>query len=600
MPLLEESSLPRERSPTVVPVVIIGNGPSGICLSYMLSGYTPYLDTNTVHPNPILYRKLQEAKHIPVTEQSLEYLCEGLEGRSGNPVAVLFDTLLHPNADLGFEFPPVLQWRLEKERHIPHLVLGKATPGGAWHAMEGSMLTISLGIWMELPGVNYRHMALGKRRTVTNDRATPEEISSYYRNYVKIMGLQKNFLDNTYVTSIRRLHRDHDHNARKGNGVENGIESGQLNGSGKHYNHCENGIGNGQKRKENGFSNGKLENGLQNGTGGDKMEGHEDDGQEGSEGEKGESGISHGSMQGLWEVRGYQCLHGDTHVPFSLFAENVVLATGASDSPDRLGVEGEDLPFVFHSVRDLGVAVSHHGSLGPASDPVLVVGAGLSAADAVLCACNHGVSVLHAFRKRADDPGLIFKQLPKTLYPEYHRVYHMMCSQAYPASPVSQPSTNSTAPCTSTGLYPDYTSFPEHCVLSFQPDMRCVLRGPNGTLRVFKVSMVLVLIGSHPDLFFLKEHGQYLGMDPTRPISCKQNPVDINPYTFECTAEPGLFAMGPLVGDNFVRFLKGGALGITSCLLKRLKQQMKKEKLIPDGEDGRGGRGGRVGGGGFV
>lgn len=51
-------------------------------------------------------------------------------------MAVLFDTLLHPNADLGFEFPSVLQWRLEKKHHIPHLVLGKATPGGAWHVSE--------------------------------------------------------------------------------------------------------------------------------------------------------------------------------------------------------------------------------------------------------------------------------------------------------------------------------------------------------------------------------------------------------------------------------------------------------------------------------
>lgn len=31
-------------------------------------------------------------------------------------------------------------------------------------AMEGSMLTISLGIWMELPGVNYRDITPGKRR----------------------------------------------------------------------------------------------------------------------------------------------------------------------------------------------------------------------------------------------------------------------------------------------------------------------------------------------------------------------------------------------------------------------------------------------------
>lgn len=48
-------------------------------------------------------------------------------------MAVLFDTLLHPNADFGYEFPPVLQWRRDKQQHIAHLVLGKATPGGAWH-----------------------------------------------------------------------------------------------------------------------------------------------------------------------------------------------------------------------------------------------------------------------------------------------------------------------------------------------------------------------------------------------------------------------------------------------------------------------------------
>uniref|UniRef100_A0A8C1NNM2 Oxidative stress induced growth inhibitor family member 2 n=1 Tax=Cyprinus carpio TaxID=7962 RepID=A0A8C1NNM2_CYPCA len=510
MPLLEEGSVPRDCTQTV-PVVIIGNGPSGICLSYLLSGYTPYLDPMAVHPNPILFRKLQEAKQLPITEQDLEFLCEGLEGRSGNPVAVLFDTLLHPNADLGFEFPSVLQWRMEKKHNIPHLILGKATPGGAWHAMEGSMLTISLGVWMELPGVNYKDLTSGKRRSVSNDRATPDEISSYYKNYVKLMGLQKNFVDNTYVTSS--------------------------------------------------------------------------------------TGVSQGLSQGLWEVRGYQQLQGDTHVPFSLFAENVVLATGASDSPARLGVEGEDLPYVFHSVRDLGVAVSCHGKLGSSSDPVLVVGAGLSAADAVLCTLNHRVSVLHAFRKRADDPGLIFKQLPKTLYPEYHRVYHMMCSQVYPASPVANPTSSSPS------LFPDYTSFPEHCVLSFQPDMHCVMRGSNGVLRVFKVSMVLVLIGTYPNLFFLKEQGQYLGLDPSRPISCRQNPIDINPYTFECNAEPGLFAMGPLVGDNFVRFLKGGALGIASCLRKRLKQRIEKNRKLITEEEGCGrrereGSGGR--GGGFV
>ncbi|CAL9705755.1 unnamed protein product [Knipowitschia caucasica] len=531
MPLLEETTLPNERPPTI-PVVIIGNGPSGICLSYLLSGYKPYFDRKTVHPNPILYRKLQKNKHIPITEQDLEYLSEGLEGRSRNPVAVLFDTILHPNADFGYELPSVLQWRRDKTQHIPHLVLGRSTPGGAWHAMEGSMLTISLGIWMELPGVNYRDLTNGKRRDATNDRATPEEISSYYCNYVKLKGLQNNFVDNTYITSVQKLCRGHSEEdlAKERSGPADSGSSESVNGG------------------------------------------------------------------ALWEVRGYQQLQSHTHVPFSLFAENVVLATGASDSPVRLGVEGEDLPFVFHSISDLGQAVSRK-KLDMNSDPVLIVGAGLSAADAVLCACNSNVKVLHVFRKSSSDPDLIFKQLPKTLYPEYHKVYHMMCSQTHTsaASSTNRPQATSIASSVcakmcpkpqlpsdklaeNLSFFPDYTSFPEHCVVSFQPDMKCLLQG-NNSLKAFKVSMVLVLIGTNPNLFFLKGQGQCLALDPTKPVSCKQNPIDIEPYTFECTKEPGLFAMGPLVGDNFVRFIKGGALGIASCLIKRYK----KKELINNG-----------------
>lgn len=386
-------------------------------------------------------------------------------------------------------------------------------------------------------------------RDVTSDRATPEEISSYYRNYVKLKGLQKNFVDNTYVTSVQKLCRGHE-----GQILVNGnSDQGDL------------GVGDGEND-------------------GNKVE-----------------CVNNGGGGALWEVRGYQQVQNNSHVPFSLFAENIVLATGASDSPIRLGVEGEDLPFVFHSISDLGLAISQR-KLDMTSDPVLIVGAGLSAADAVLCACSSKIRVLHVFRKQVDDSDLIFKQLPKTLYPEYHKVYNMMCSQTYLSPAASsepnrpqavsiassvcakmcskpQLATGNMAGNASVSLFPDYTSFPEHCVVSLQPDMKCLLQGSN-SLKAFKISMVFVLIGTNPNLFFLKGQGQYLGQDPTKPISCKQNPIDIHPYTFECTKEQGLFAMGPLVGDNFVRFLKGGALAITSCLLKRLK---KKGKLISNG-----------------
>lgn len=108
-------------------------------------------------------------------------------------------------------------------------------------------------------------------------------------------------------------------------------------------------------------------------------------------------------------------------MPFSLLAHNVVLATGTHDIPARLGVEGESLPFVCHSFWELEAAICR-GELDQSSDPVLIVGAGLTAADAVLAAHHLGTPVYHVFRRSVTDPGLIFNQLPKLLYPEYHKV----------------------------------------------------------------------------------------------------------------------------------------------------------------------------------
>lgn len=62
-----------------------------------------------------------------------------------------------------------------------------------------------------------------------------------------------------------------------------------------------------------------------------------------------------------------------------------------------------------------------------------------------------------------------------------------------------------------------------------------------------------------------------LGEDPTKPIDCKSNPIAVDKYSNEVlnAPTPGLFAMGPLVGDNFIRFIPGGALSITSALWKQ-------------------------------
>lgn len=63
--------------------------------------------------------------------------------------------------------------------------------------------------------------------------------------------------------------------------------------------------------------------------------------------------------------------------------------------------------------------------------------------------------------------------------------------------------------------------------------------------------------------------GYGLGENPEKPIDCKTNPISVNKYTNRINNTPkGLYAMGPLVSDNFIRFIPGGALAITSALHK--------------------------------
>lgn len=84
--------------------------------------------------------------------QDLDYLSEGLEGRCQSPVALLFDALLRPDTDFGGNTESVLTWKLQKERAIPHVVLGRNLPGGAWHVsgpggVQGNLGRIYTKFW---------------------------------------------------------------------------------------------------------------------------------------------------------------------------------------------------------------------------------------------------------------------------------------------------------------------------------------------------------------------------------------------------------------------------------------------------------------------
>lgn len=116
---------------------------------------------------------------------------------------------------------------------------------------------------------------------------------------------------------------------------------------------------------------------------------------------------------------------------------------------------------------------------------------------------------------------------------------------------------------------PDYQPLPGHQVIEFCDDSYVSLSDLSGSKKSIQIAAAAVLIGSQPDLSFLPPKLRDLGIEPNKPVDCKANPLQIDPFTYRCTrAPPGLYALGPLVGDNFVRFLQGGAIAIASHIYK--------------------------------
>lgn len=425
--------------------------------------------------------------------QDLEYLSEGLEGRSYNPVALLLDQLLRPNADLGKDQSSCLKWHYNGSRAVKHLVLGSGPPGGSWHNMQGSQLTLSLNNWLELPGCDFQDWLRAHRSTtvrkpcnlVTNgvksdgynyDRATTSHIAEYYKDFVNNTNIASNFWNDAKVLSVKRIDQSDCANC-----------------------HCR---------------------------------------------------VSSVHREGCWEIRGVRGSLPDMPELFVVHAYNVVLATGNS-IPKVLGIPGENLPFVYHQMDVIDRYLEEQADPALSMDPCLVVGAGLSAADCVLALRNKGVPVIHAIRRNGKDPKVIYNQLPGVVYPEYYKVGQMIKGDV----------------TTAYGKDALYTAHTKTSLVEIRKDKECILKKADGTLFKQKVSNVCVLIGAMPDLSFL--HGTNgLGANPTKKIDSKENPININQFSYEAVNEPGLFAVGPLIGDNFVRFGIGGALGVANHLMR--------------------------------
>ncbi|XP_012147403.2 oxidative stress-induced growth inhibitor 1 isoform X1 [Megachile rotundata] len=557
-------------------VVIIGNGPSGICLSYMLAGNWPYY-TGEPHPgDEMLTARLhfstrpgngecyeeeeeeqadEEEKDVGKKENindrwrqrngrsdgsfcaaksqgrglarstrcKLECLSSGLEGRvGGRPLALLMDQLQHPCVDAGLDVPSLLTWK-SVEQHpehkvIDHVVLGKDEPGGSWQSMDPNVLTISLNRWMSLPDLDIRQWETlieseqFRQTTSTLDEPCPhafQERSSACKTASRIS-----------VGTVAAYYRDYVR--RKG--------------------------------LERYFRCGTIVTSVRPVRG------------------------THANENYGWIVEGYE---KNTGKSFRYRCKRAVLATGTTDLSNRLGIHGEDLQpdWITHDLNDVESRLDrlieqHHGDkLEDQVDPVLVIGGGLTAADAIMAARFRGIPVLHAFRdssnewnkpdtKKIHNAYEKLQGLPSSMYPEYHKVYEMMADGG----------TN----------YPLYKALPGYSLVKFasrgnddvidvmETDDRTVtLSAPDGRLYAFRVSIVAILIGYKPDLSYFENCAIGLGKFPDRPIDSKSNPIEVDDFTYEVIKAPrnGLYALGPLVGDNFVRYILGGAFGILTHIL---------------------------------
>ncbi|CAF3629224.1 unnamed protein product, partial [Didymodactylos carnosus] len=504
-------------------VVIIGNGPSAITLSYILSGNWPYWNGCPVS-NEYLNIKLEQfVKDNSILEQDLEMLSDGLEGRTRNPIALLFDSLLHPDADLGVNSQSKLFWKHVPNQIIDHVCIGRETPGGVWNKLTSQHLsTVSLANWMELPNYPFSTFRQQINQHENSDnphhnqkdskRASYDEVRQYYKDYVKRQQLQKNFLNNREVTSIQRVCGEPAYYDE----VKDEIRPTEL----------------------------------------------------------------------LWEIRGHKT---DTQKPFCIYAKYVVLATGTTQELTRpLDIIDKDQShsFIKSTLTDIECLIKEK-KLTPDSKPLLVIGCGLSALDVVLLCEKYSIPVIHVFRKSIDDPDLVCNKLSSNTYADYEKLFekmkHAVKQQQLINTQTPVLNIHENTNVSSLDKVPTLYQCLPHCdILSITEDGIVHIRNLKLSTKTqliqykYNISYAAKLTGSEIKLNFFEDEGQHLGSIKTKTLQPNDNPILINPITYECAAVDHLYAIGPLVGDNLVRFLQGGACAVAASLLKALKSSNRK------------------------
>lgn len=332
---------------------------------------------------------------------------------------------------------------------IDHIVLGKGPPGGSWHKMDPNILTLSLGSWMALPGLPYPY------RDNTERRAFACNVARYYNDYVTKMNLERYFKSDVIVTKVTPL-SEHLQEAAKQcvvkvkNVSHHELESERTCPLSRAL-HFFSFRGRRCKRprecviKHDLSPDRKIREIASNGHCPTtksmcerlcRVPSEEDvrvrlvkDTQnlDFSKSQVPCCGLNENgpratgdSQSPQWLVETYD-LKTNKYTTYK--SKYLVLANGASDSPNKLEIckDKGDPRWLLHDVRSLEIELDRYVKEQEDDnfDPVVVVGAGLSAADAVIAARARNIPVIHVFRNKS---ATLNRHLPENMYPEYHKV----------------------------------------------------------------------------------------------------------------------------------------------------------------------------------
>ncbi|BFZ54965.1 hypothetical protein PYCC9005_002003 [Savitreella phatthalungensis] len=209
--------------PTTTDVVIVGNGPSALELSFLLHGNVPRYDRTHPHPDMLLHKKLVREKgdrHLYDAMKRWRSLTQHFPSNETYttdawPVNVLADALIAP-AD-GYDvkdFTCVSFGRCDRYAR-DHVVFGRAgAPGGQWADCaieadeEREARTLSYREHLGLLGYTYAQYYLDTFGVAMpqSERPKREEVAGYYAAYADRAGVADSLYNGVDVSLVERVH----------------------------------------------------------------------------------------------------------------------------------------------------------------------------------------------------------------------------------------------------------------------------------------------------------------------------------------------------------------------------------------------------------